>query len=115
MMNIALPWKDARDTCSSLLPGSDLVAIESEEEDSFVVAEVIKGGTDFQYQIANVWTGCNDLYKSGSWVWSSTDHLGRDNVDFHGEGAKCGNTPGQDEYQDWKSSGWPKAGGASPR
>lgn len=81
-------WKDAHITCNSLLSGADLVAIESEAEHEFVTNEIIKGGADFGVEIANVWTGCNDLHEAGSWVWASIDSRGWDNVAFHGDGLR---------------------------
>lgn len=104
MQNTAT-WKDARATCNSLLSGADLVAIESEAEHEFVTNEIIKGGADFGVEIANVWTGCNDLYEAGSWVWASTDSRGRDNVAFHGEGVKCGSVDGEGVFHSWSNKG----------
>lgn len=105
MQNTAT-WKDARATCNSLLSGADLVAIESEAEHEFVTNKIIKGGAkSFGSEIANVWTGCNDLYEAGSWVWASTDSRGRDNVAFHGEGVKCGSVDGEGVFHSWSNKG----------
>ena len=64
----------AREFCKQLADGGDLVALESADEESFVVETVMSG------RVETVWTGCNRINacETGStcakndWVWAST-------------------------------------------
>ena len=59
-----LSWQAARASCQSLAVGGDLVALESAEEEAFVVGTVMNG------VVVDTWIGC--AYVANAWTWVTT-------------------------------------------
>lgn len=59
-----LSWQAARASCQSLAVGGDLVALESAEEEAFVVGTVMNG------VVVDTWIGC--AYVADAWTWVTT-------------------------------------------
>ncbi|KAK2182377.1 hypothetical protein NP493_355g01020 [Ridgeia piscesae] len=68
--NTTANWVDAEKICQRTHPLSHLVAMETQDEEEFIIK--YRNYNSAYWSSAYLWTGANDMAQEGRWTWVGT-------------------------------------------